>query len=870
MVATSALLLTAFFAISLISSDEEQNEDMCLSAPGDVGYTFNYTHSGTQLQYYVTVANSEVRVEAFISYTVGVDPVIPNSVTDNGIVYGVTSIRDGSTHGDGVFSNIWWAVTSIIIPDSIKTVGDYAFYNCHNSTGTLTIPDSVETIGVGAFYGCSDLTSVTIGSSVKTIGDEAFRGCSDLLSVTIGNSVETIGDYAFWSCSSLTFIDVDSANLNYSSDEHGVLFNADRTMLIYYPLGKIGNYTIPDSVEAIEDYAFYKCSGLTSVTIGSSVKTIGDAAFRDCSNLTGTLVIPDSVETIGKLAFSCSNPTGVLVIPDSVETIGGYAFYECSGLTSVTIGNSVETVEDYTFYGCSDMMYAIIGNSVETIGYGAFWECSSLISVTIGDSVKTIRGEVFIGCSHLTFIGTNIANLNYSSDEHGVLFNADKTILILYPMGKIGNYAIPDSVKTIEAVAFSGCSGLTSVTIGNSVETIGDNAFSGSGLKGTLTVPNSVKTIGGCAFSGCSGLTSVTIGNSVETIGYGAFWECSGLTSVTIGNSVETIGYNAFSGCSRLYAVAIPAGTYFNSYDLQYTVKIVYYSMNGVGSVTATRPNTNSTGTMALTIATTGTVANIKVGTTLGGSNITPTGSGNNWTFSYNATNEYYVNVNVNIPVITYTVTYSLTSSLGTGMGTVPTETNKAAGAAFSAASASGLTAPAGKQFKQWNTKADGTGTAYGQGQQITMPASAVTLYAIWMDTPATVPIHNVAGGADKEWTKGNRSGGLTITINGDRANFKEVRVNGNLVDPSNYSVTIGSTIITFKQAYLNSLANGVFDVEVLFTDGVASATLIVSGDGSGNGDGFLGDIDPMILAVIAIVAIGGIGAVAFFFLRKH
>ncbi len=152
----------------------------------------------------------------------------------------------------------------------------------------------------------------------------------------------------------------------------------------------------------------------------------------------------------------------------------------------------------------------------------------------------------------------------------------------------IGNY-----VTSIGNSAFSGCSGLTSVTIGNYVTSIGNSAFSGcSGLTtvnytGTieqwcnilfdnptsnptsyshslningspltnLAIPNSVTSIGNYAFCGCSGLTSVTIGNSVTSIGNNAFSGCSGLTSVTIGNSVTSIGNSAFSGCSGLTTV---------------------------------------------------------------------------------------------------------------------------------------------------------------------------------------------------------------------------------------------------------------------------------------------------------------------------
>ena len=114
---------------------------------------------------------------------------------------------------------------------------------------------------------------------------------------------------------------------------------------------------------------------------------------------------------------------------------------------------------------------------------------------------------------------------------------------------------IPNSVTSISYAAFEGCTGLTSVTIPNSVTSIGYRAFSDCSSLTSVTIPNSVTSIGSSAFYYCSGLTSVTIGNSVTSIGISAFYYCSGLTSVTIPNSVTEIGSAAFSGCSGLTSV---------------------------------------------------------------------------------------------------------------------------------------------------------------------------------------------------------------------------------------------------------------------------------------------------------------------------
>ncbi|MDR1119812.1 MAG: leucine-rich repeat protein [Dysgonamonadaceae bacterium] len=283
------------------------------------------------------------------------------SIKEVKILEGVTSI------GEYAFTYCR-NLTSITIPESVKTIENNAFLDC--GLKSVTVPGSVKTIGSGAFYGCSSLTSVAILEGVRTIGNSAFRDCSSLTSITIPESVTTIEHYAFEDCSSLTSI------------------------------------TIPGSVETIGESAFSGCSSLTSVTIPESIRTIYGSAFSGCSNLI-SINIPSGVTYLGSNAFAdCSDLTSI-VLPSGLTYIGAQAFYNCSSLTSITIPNGVGSIGEHTFENCSRLTSIIIPGNVTTIGEYAFTACSNLTSITIPKSVTTIGNYAFEDCSSLNEITVN-------------------------------------------------------------------------------------------------------------------------------------------------------------------------------------------------------------------------------------------------------------------------------------------------------------------------------------------------------------------------------------------------------------------------------------------------------------------------------
>ena len=347
------------------------------------GILLNCTGSGN----IVSIPNSVTAIgdRAFYSCSALTSITIPDSVTAIG--------RSAFGRCEGL--------TNIIIPNSVTTIEREAFFAC-SGLASITIPNSVIKIDEEAFRACSGLASITIPNSVKTIGDLAFIYCSGLTSITIPNNVTAIGTNAFACCNKLMTIDVEPSNEYYTSLD-GVLVSKDKTILVAYPTGSDGTYTIPNSVTTIGEYAFNSCFRLTSIIIPNSVTTIGYNAFYGCSGIT-SVAIPNSVTTIGGGAFrECSKLTSI-TIPNSVTTIGGSAFNNCRELMNITLPNSVTAIEEKTFYWCARLTSIVIPNSVTTIGGGAFDTCSGLTSITIPNSVTRIGDYSFARCSGLASI----------------------------------------------------------------------------------------------------------------------------------------------------------------------------------------------------------------------------------------------------------------------------------------------------------------------------------------------------------------------------------------------------------------------------------------------------------------------------------
>ncbi len=433
------------------------------------------------------------------------------------------------------------SLESIALPVRLTSIGNYSLRTSNSNGGnvgltTVTFAEGcrLTEIGDNAFYGAK-ITKIELPLGVKTIGVTPFNYCSNLTAITLSQYTTAEQLSAIISGSAIKNITIPEENENLSS-ENGIVYDAEKTSLVFISPEYEGDVTIPNTVTSIGNDAFREHAGIKAVTFedgGTADLTIGNSAFRE-SSIT-------SVE-----------------LPARLSSLGTNVFRMCESLVTVTFedGYDYATIPQYTFYNTAITSIALPA-AVTMIDSYAFQSCKALTSVTFGNNgtdsrLTEIKSNAFNGC---TLLGSEEAGgivLPATFETFGT--NAFKDCTSLYSVTFLGGAL--SALKTIGASAFQNCTSLTSINLSQqaALTSVGGSAFSGCGSLESIVIPASVTSIGSNAFINCTSLETAVINGSGVLPNY-TFDGCTALLRVTLNNEIQQIGTYAFRNCASLHAI---------------------------------------------------------------------------------------------------------------------------------------------------------------------------------------------------------------------------------------------------------------------------------------------------------------------------
>ena len=514
---------------------------------------------------------------AFYNCTSLIEAVVPDTAKYVGsyAFYNCTSMVTatiGTTAeaiGDYTFYNCE-KLENIVVGYSVKTIGDYAFYNC--ALGRVSIPSATVSIGDYAFAENDQMTKATLRKNLLTIGNGAFRNCSALATVSIPSTVTSIGIEAFENCSSISAItipvgvtEINNRAFSNCSSLASVTINGEVTRIgisAFYN-NAFESITLPETVAVLDDSSFRHCANLKEITLPTSVTTLGDAVFLECSAL-GNASMPDSVTSVGRgvffyndditvqirkntgtLADSILKQQGVhhVILDADISAIGNNAFDSCYELSTITYGEETVNPGEYKFSA-----------AVKSIGSEAFKDNPLLCNLIVPDTLETLGENAFY----------NAVQSGYHCD--------DVTVTFYYVGGMIAanildsqyvwHIIVNDNIHTLGDKAFYKIAALETVSLPDTISSVGANVFANPGKNVTATFRGVDGTIDASVYDGkTTGICYIAVEDSVNCIGEYAFANSDTLQGVVVTGTNTICDYAFYNGLSMNYIEISKADT---------------------------------------------------------------------------------------------------------------------------------------------------------------------------------------------------------------------------------------------------------------------------------------------------------------------
>ena len=461
----------------------------------------------------------------------------------------VTSIGFGAFQDNSL-------LTEVVIPETVTSISGYAFRNCINLR-KVNLPKRLTSIGSLSFDKCVSLTAIEIPKSLKEVGstDGPFKGCGKLATVTFEEGTTQVVDRLFQACPGLTSIDIPASitsigsNAFFGSALEEVTFHDGLQSIGFrsFEGTKLTKLDVPDTVTAIDGYAFRNCTDLQTVKLSKRLTSLGSLSFAKCVSL-AAIEIPKSLKKVSSTEspFEGCGKLATVTFEEGTTQVVAELFQKCPGLTSIDIPASITSIGSNAFFG-SALEEVTFHDGLQSIGFRSF-EGTKLTKLDVPDTVTAIDGYAFRNCTDLQTVKlskrlTSLGSLSFAKCVSLAAIEIPKSLKKVSSTespfegcANLSDVTFEAGITQIPAYLFRNCTGFTTITLPAGVTSIGSNAFASTTLE-EITIPATVTTIGYGAFSG---ITYLTIKGSAGSVAE-TFAKENNYTFVNIGTPVASI-----------------------------------------------------------------------------------------------------------------------------------------------------------------------------------------------------------------------------------------------------------------------------------------------------------------------------------------
>ncbi len=432
--------------------------------------------------------------------------------------------------GSAVFYNCGFE--TIEIPASVTNLENRAFKLCKNLTA-IVMPNSVTTTGYEIFMGCTALTDVTISTRLNMINPLIFKECTALEEIFIPQNIFRIRSEAFTGCSALAVIDFEDDDKLYGSSTEGKIASnsfAGCASTLTFKAWMNGNANLYASQKGFQFEAKNTSTFIYTVDANNNATITGMRGESTNANIPET-VDGYTVVAIGNQAFRDNTRITRVTIPATCTTIGGRAFQGCTALATVNGLENVTSIAYSAFQDCSALANGItFANGLTAINKETFKNCTALGEIYVPNTITTVDNLAFTGCTNATIKTQENSAAAKAAANQGV------AVKIVTDFDYIIN-------ADGESVTVTGVLGnVTNLVIPDEI----------NGLK--------VTNIQQRAFKNNTTIETVVIGDNVSVLLYEVFMNCSNVKTVVVGSGVTEVGSKTFAGMTSLESITFENG----------------------------------------------------------------------------------------------------------------------------------------------------------------------------------------------------------------------------------------------------------------------------------------------------------------------